>query len=147
MPEQSGRAVAEAFIQALEAKDFDAQMALLADDYVDEMPQSRERIRGKANWRAVAEHYPGGVGTIDEKSRRVAGADDRYVMTPTFSILRIEGSGSVFTYSGTLRYANGEQWHIVAIVEVRDGKIAKTTTYYAEPFDAPAWRAQYVERY
>ena len=68
-------------------------------------------------------------------------------MTPTFSIVRIEGSGNVFTYSGTLRYANGDQWHIVAIVEVRDGKIAKTTTYYAAPFEAPEWRAAYVRRY
>ncbi|HEY2916777.1 MAG TPA: nuclear transport factor 2 family protein [Candidatus Limnocylindrales bacterium] len=147
MPEQSGRAVAEAFIRALEAKDFDAQMALLADDFVDEMPQSREQIRGKANWRAVIDHYPGGVGTIDEKSRQVAGADDRYVMTPSFSILRIEGSGNVFTYSGRLTYANGDDWHIIAIVEVRDGKIAKSTTYYAAPFEAPEWRAAYVRRY
>lgn len=146
MAEASGRAVVEAFIRAIEAKDFDAQAALLADDYVDEMPQSGERTRGRANFRAVIDHYPGGVGTVDAASHRVVGADDHYVMTPTFSILRIEGSGNTFTYAGTIRYANGELWHMVAIVEVRDGRIAKTTTYYAAPFPAPDWRAPYVER-
>lgn len=145
MAEPSGRAVVEAFIRAIEAKDFDGQAALLADDFVDEMPQSGERTRGKANFRAVIDHYPGGVGTV-QGTGHLVGADDRYVMTPTFSILRIEGSGSAFTYAGTVRYANGELWHMVSIVEVRDGKIAKTTTYYAEPFPAPDWRAPYVER-
>jgi hypothetical protein len=29
---------------------------------------------------------------------------------------------------------------------VRDGKIAKVTEYFANPFEAPAWRADFVER-
>ena len=145
MAESSGRAVVEAFIRAIEAKDFDGQASLLAENYVDEMPQSGERTRGKANYRAIIDHYPGGVGTV-EGSGHLVGADDRYVMTPTFSILRIEGSGDTFTYAGTIRYANGDLWHIVSIVEVHDGRIAKTTSYYAAPFPAPEWRAPYVER-
>jgi ketosteroid isomerase-like protein len=147
MAEQSARAVVEAFVRAIETKDFDAQGALVTDDYVDEMPQSGERIRGRDNARAIAENYPGGVGTLDP-AHRLVGADDRWVMTPTFSILRIEGSGNSFTFAGTLQYpASGEVWHFIAIADVRDGKIAKTTTYYAAPFEAPAWRAPYVERY
>ena len=147
MAEPSARAVVEAFIRAIEAKDFDTQGALVTDDFVDEMPQSGERIRGRDNARAIAEQYPGGVGTIDPARSSLAGADDRWVMTPTFSILRIEGSGNSFTYSGTVTYpGNGEVWHIVSIVVVRDGKIARTTTYYAPPFEAPAWRAPFVER-
>jgi ketosteroid isomerase-like protein len=145
MAEASGRATVEAFMKAIEAKDFDGQMALLADDYVDEMPQSGERVRGRDNWRAIIDHYPGGVGTVDAE-HRIVGADDRFVMTPSFSILRIEGSGDTFTYAGTVRYGNGELWHIVAIVEARNGKIAKTTTWYAAPFPAPDWRAPFTER-
>ena len=147
MAEQSARAVVEAFVRAIEVKDFAAQGALVTDDYVDEMPQSGERIRGRDNALAIAENYPGGVGTLDRTNQRVIGADDRWVMTPTFSILRIEGSGNTFTYAGTLRYpGTGEVWHIIAIAVVRDGKIARTTTYYAPKFDAPDWRAPYVER-
>jgi hypothetical protein len=28
----------------------------------------------------------------------------------------------------------------------RDGKILRETRYYGEPFEAPAWRAQWVQR-
>jgi hypothetical protein len=31
-------------------------------------------------------------------------------------------------------------------MEFRDGKVAHETQYFADPFDAPAWRAQWVER-
>ncbi len=135
-------------MRAIVDKDFDAQGDLVTDDFVDEMPQSGERIRGRGNARAIAEGYPGGVGTLDPAAGKLIGADDRWVMTPSFSILRIEGSGDTFTYAGTIRYpATGEVWHLVAIAVVRDGKIARTTTYYAPKFEAPAWRAPYVERY
>jgi hypothetical protein len=148
MAEQGARSVVEAFVRALEAKDFETQGQLVTDDYVDEMPQSGERIRGRSNARAVVENYPGGVGTIDSTRSKLVGAEDRWVMTPSLSVLRIEGSGDTFTYTGVLRYpATGEVWHIIAIVKVRDGKVAKTTTFYAPPFEAPAWRAPFVEQF
>jgi hypothetical protein len=34
---------------------------------------------------------------------------------------------------------------MVTIVELKGGKIAKAVAWYAAPFDAPAWRAQWVE--
>ncbi|HZD68476.1 MAG TPA: hypothetical protein VFA45_06040 [Actinomycetes bacterium] len=34
---------------------------------------------------------------------------------------------------------------MVMIVEFRDRKIWGETRYYAEPFEPPAWRAQWVE--
>ena len=147
MAESSGREIVERWVRAIEAKDFDAQATLIADDFVDEMPQSGERIRGKANWLAISNNYPGGVGTVDSTTSRVVGADDHWVMTPSFSVLRIEGSGNVFTYAGTARYGDGQTWDLIAIIELRDGKIAKSTTWYAAPFEAPAWRARFVERY
>lgn len=147
MTEPSGREVIERFAKAIADKDFDAQAALIADDYVEEMPQSGERILGKANWYRMIRGYPGGVGTVDPDSTRLVGAEDRWVLTPTFAPLRIEGSGDVYTYVGTVRYPNGETWQMVAIIELRAGKIAKTTAWYAAPFDAPEWRRPYVERF
>ena len=147
MAEPGGRDVIERWVRAIEAKDFDAQSALLADDFIDEMPQSGERTRGKANWLAISRNYPGGVGTVDPATGRVVGAEDRWVITPTFSVLRIEGSGNVYTYAATARYGDGQIWDIVAIIELRDGKIAKSTTWYGAPFPAPEWRAPFVERY
>jgi ketosteroid isomerase-like protein len=146
MAEPSSREIVDRFIKALQAKDLDAQLALLADDFVDEMPQSGERTRGKANYRAIFENFPGGVGTTNTSSR-VVGAEDRWVMTPSFNVLRIEGSGNIFTYVGTVTYTDGNTWQVISIAELRDGKVAKTTTWYAAPFEAPEWRAPYVERF
>jgi hypothetical protein len=44
------------------------------------------------------------------------------------------------------RYGDGPVGHGVVIFEFRDGKIWKETRYYAEKFEAPAWRDQWVER-
>ena len=147
MAEPSGREVVERFVRAVTDKDFDAQAALLADDLITEMPQSGERTRGKANYLATSREYPGGVGTVDEDTARLVGAEDRWIMTPTFTALRIEGSGDVYTYIGTVRYGNGETWQLIAVIELRAGKIAKITNWYAAPFGAAEWRAPFVERY
>lgn len=146
MAEPSGRDIVERFVRAMEDKDFDAQETMLADDVISDLPQSGERVRGKANWMAIARNYPGGVGTIQRDRSRLVGSEDQWVLTPTFSVLRIEGSGNIYTYSGSITYSNGETWEMVTIVELRAGKIAKATAWYAAPFEAPEWRAQYVER-
>jgi len=147
MAEPSGRTVVERYARAIQDKDFDALAVLLTDDFIDEMPQSGERTRGRANYLAMARNYPGGVGTLDPRSARLVGAEDRWVVTPMFTQLRVEGSGDVYTYVGSVRYPNGDTWQMIAILELRDGKVAKSTTWYAAPFDAPEWRAQYVERF
>ncbi len=88
MTEPSGRSVVERFARALQNKDFDELEALVTDDFTDEMPQSGERVRGKTNQLAILRNYPGGVGTIDPGSARLVGAEDRWVMTPSFTALR-----------------------------------------------------------
>jgi hypothetical protein len=35
---------------------------------------------------------------------------------------------------------------VVSIMEFRDDKVAHETQYFADPFDAPDWRAQWVKR-
>jgi hypothetical protein len=40
----------------------------------------------------------------------------------------------------------GQEVYYVSIVELKDGKMWRDTRYYAEPFEAPEWRAQWVER-
>jgi hypothetical protein len=32
------------------------------------------------------------------------------------------------------------------LIELVDGRIHRESSYFAEPFDPPAWRAPYVER-
>ncbi len=147
MAEPSGRTVVERYARAVQDKDHEALVALVTDDFVDEMPQSGERIRGRANLLAYIGSYPGGVGTVDPTSTRLVGSEDRWVVTPMFTPLRIEGSGNVYTYVGAATYANGETWQMIQIVELREGRISKTTSWYAPSFEAPEWRAPFVERF
>ena len=45
----------------------------------------------------------------------------------------------------TLNYG-GQVYQGVSIFEFRDSKIVKETDYFAQPFEAPQWRARWVER-
>jgi hypothetical protein len=88
--------------------------------------------------RADRHSAPGTVGVVV--------GDDQWVMTPTMSLLRLNGSGERFTATGEIVYPDGSRWHIVQLIELRGGKIAKLITYFAAPFDPAPYRAGFVER-
>jgi hypothetical protein len=69
------------------------------------------------------------------------------VLAPNFMAIRIEGSGDVYTYVAIARYPNGQTWHVIALAELREDRIAKITMWFAAPLEAPEWRAPYVERF
>ena len=60
-------------------------------------------------------------------------------------IQRILGSGDLWITEYVLSY-NEQPTQTVSIMEFRDGKVAHETQYFADPFEPPAWRAQWVER-
>ena len=62
------------------------------------------------------------------------------------SFRRISGEGDLVVLETELRYADGSVYRGVSIIELRDGRIARETDYFGEPFVAPQWRAQWVER-
>lgn len=142
----SSRDVVEQWAKALIAGDMDTQDRLLHDDLVNDFPQSGERIVGRANRRAMIENYPGTrdrpmSGTV----RQIVGADDQWVMGPSFYITHIAGSSDQYAVAGTVTYPNGDLWHLVELLTLRDGKIVHITAYFGLPFDPPAWRSQWVE--
>jgi ketosteroid isomerase-like protein len=145
MSEPNPRTVFERFLDAAVARDLATLDSVVHPDFEDWYPQSGERIRGLANMQAILEHYPGG-GYEGQGTKRIVGTEDRWVVTPSFSIQRIEGSGD--TYTGVTRghYPDGMDWHIVTIGQVRDGRVWRAETYFAPEFEAPAWRAEWVER-
>jgi hypothetical protein len=124
--------MAAKFEEAAKSGDFSKVGDLIreyaTDDFVEEWPQSGERLTKDASLR-MAEHYPEMSGT-----------------TPKMSYKRMLGGGDVFVVEGTIDYGDGIPVSYVGIGEVRDGKIAKMTEYFANPFEAPAWRADFVER-
>jgi ketosteroid isomerase-like protein len=118
------REVRELFFERLEHLSAEAEYELRHPDYVMEMPQSGERIRGREAMRAFQEAYPN---------------------PPTIQPRRVVGSGDVWVIEARSDYGEGGVFHVVMIVEFRDGRIWRDTRYYAEPFDPPAWRARWVE--
>lgn len=122
MDDQQVRETLAAMVTEL---DPDAEYERRHDDFVAEMPQSGERIRGRDHMRALQRAFP----------------PDRM---PTFTVRRITGGGDVWTVEAVGDYG-GEIFLVVVIVEFRDGKILRETRYYPQPFEAPEWRAQWVE--
>ena len=145
----ANRRVVERWVEALEADDLAAQRELLHPEFVGRYPQSGEIIRGPDNRIAIEENYPdrervGSHVHVDA----ISGSDDAFVTAPTafaWSVVHLSGSDDEFTITGTVPYPDGVVWHAVALIVVRDGRIWRETSWYAEPFDAPDWRAQWVE--
>jgi hypothetical protein len=118
--------------EVLKAGDFRAMTPLIqeygTDDFVEEWPQSGERLSKAAAIR-MAEDYPAMAGTM-----------------PVFTYKRMLGGGDVFVVEGTIDYGDGIPVSYVGIGEIRGGKVSRMTEYFANPFEAPAWRAPFVER-
>jgi hypothetical protein len=106
--------------------DPNAEYELRHEDFVADMPQSGEGIRGRDNMRAMQRALP----------------PDR---APTFRVRRVTGGGDVWTVEAIGDYG-GDIYLVVGIFEFREGKIIRETRYYPQPFEPPEWRAQWVER-
>jgi hypothetical protein len=64
---------------------------------------------------------------------------------PVFTLRRVIGRDDLFVVESRGDYG-GRIYHAAGVVELRDGRIWRETRYYVEPFEAPAWRSQWVER-
>jgi 3-hydroxymyristoyl/3-hydroxydecanoyl-(acyl carrier protein) dehydratase len=126
MDERDAGQVAEKLWKALQAGDWETAGNYLHDDFLQEWPQSGERIIGRDNAIAIEQSFPGGLPTMRFR-RTLAGGD--------LAVLEVE-----------LTYADGSRYLGVSVIELRDGKVVKETDYFAQPFQAPQWRAQWVER-
>ena len=124
MGEQENRQVVERLWQDVTQGNLDVMDEVLHEEYVQEWPQSGERIVGKENSKAINENYPG---------------------APSMTPKRVVAGGDLVVSEVTLDYGQGPV-HAVSIFELRDGKIVKETDYFADPFEAPEWRAQWVQR-
>ncbi|MGA6922208.1 MAG: hypothetical protein WBY22_04725 [Nitrososphaeraceae archaeon] len=63
----------------------------------------------------------------------------------SFKIVRTRGEGNLWISEIIITY-DGRRVNVVTIMEFRDGKVAHETHYYADPFEPPEWRSQWVER-
>ena len=144
MAPPSNEEVVRRYSEALAAQDGTVLGSLRHLDWTAVWPQSGERVRGHANDRAIAENWPGGRPIANPTT--VVGAEDRWVMTPSFTVQRVVGTGDFWWVAGTVAYADGSTWFFAALLELRDSKVLRETLYFAPPSEAPSWRAQWVER-
>jgi ketosteroid isomerase-like protein len=126
MDEQDAGRLAQELWEAIGAEDWAAVAGYVREDFVQEWPQSGERIVGRDNAMAINRNYPGGL--------------------PTMRFRRTVAAGPLAVLEVELTYADGSRYFGVSVIELRDGKIAKETDYFAQPFPAPQWRAQWVEK-
>jgi hypothetical protein len=92
------------------------------DVVVLEFPQGGERLVGLANVRAMREAYPS---------------------APTMAIRRIRGSGALWVAETVITY-DGRSMHAVNVMEFPNGKVARGTIHFGEPWEPPEWRGRWV---
>jgi ketosteroid isomerase-like protein len=118
------RAALDQHWAASDANDFETEHAIYHEDAVLEYPQSGERIRGRSNIQITRAKQP------SEKR---------------FAVRRIIGAGDLWITEYLLSY-DGRPSFTVSIMEFNGNKVARETQYFADPFEAATWRAQWVER-
>ena len=143
MADKGNREVVEEFFQAINAGDWQRMERWLDAEYVWEMPQSGERVRGVMNNREMNEHYP---GRPKVETRRITGSEDRWVTSPSFTVLKITGTGDDYVTESLARYPDGTAWHAVDFFRFRAGKVLLHTSYFAPTLEPAEWRSRWVER-
>lgn len=118
------RATLDRHWAASDANDLAAEHDIYREDAVLEYPQSGERIRGRRN----------------VLSSRAAQPNRK-----RFTVRRILGTGNLWVTEYVLTY-DGRPSYTVSIMEFLDGKVARETQYFSDPFEPGPSRAQWAER-
>ena len=108
---------------ASNAGDFAAEHDIYHEDAYLDYPQSRERIRGR--------HSIQTTRTLQPNKK-------------TFTVHRIMGGDDLWITELILAY-DAKPFYTVSIMEFRGLKVAHETQYFADPFETPQWRKQWVQ--
>jgi len=117
--------VVKKFWSLMQSNNFSSVGEVLSDDYVLEWPQSKERIRGRANYVVMNQEYP---------------AHGRW----KFTVNRIIGDESeavsdVFVSDGV------QHARVISFFSIADGKIQKMVEFWPDPFAPEENRRHLVE--
>src|SRR5260370_2467712 len=111
MDSKTARAKLDQWYKALNTADFKVLAAVMTEigdvEIEVEYPQSGEKIRGRENNLAVLENYPGlPAATVKE----MHGAEDKWVLTPSWPPLRLPGTADNYVFEGRLAFPNDKFW-------------------------------------
>ena len=117
------RARLEQHWTASEDGDTDTEHAIYAADAILDYPQSGERFRGRSKIQAQRGGHPA----------------ERH-----FTVLRIRGGGDLWVSEVVITYDRVPSY-AVSVMGFTGDLVTHETQYFADPFQAPAWRAALAE--
>jgi SnoaL-like domain len=116
----------ELFIASLEARDWDTWAGLLDPAVIYEIPQSRERIRGRDRYLRFNQEYPGD-----------------WHLRPKMVVADEQHGALWFEWR-----VDGHRDDAMAFFDFADdGLITRVTDFWPEPYEPPAGREHLVERF
>ncbi|WP_051948297.1 nuclear transport factor 2 family protein [Streptomyces scabiei] len=132
------RRTVERFWAAAEERDWAAFAETLAEDVLYELPQTRERIRGRERYVEFNREYPGDwharIERIVAEPGQVGDTEQPgqpgQVVSWTYVTVGLEEMHAISFFTGD-----------------SDGRIATVTDFWPEPYELPAGREHLVERY
>ncbi|QFQ99164.1 nuclear transport factor 2 family protein [Streptomyces phaeolivaceus] len=132
---ESLRKTVESFWAAAEGRDWAAFAETLAADVVYELPQTRERIRGRERYVEFNREYPGDWHArieriVAEPGQGGESGQPGQVVTWTHVTVGLEEMYAISFFTGD-----------------GDGRIAGVVDFWPEPYEPPAGREHLVERY
>lgn len=113
------------YYQSLNDKDWDGLRLILGEDVLYEVPQTRERVRGKEPYVDFNATFPGNW---------------------TIEIVRMvaDETGA----AGQILFRDGDaEMTGIAFFEFARGKISRITDFWLEPYEPPERKSRFVERY
>ena len=119
------REAAHAYVDRLERRDWAALADLLADDVVYEMPQTRERIRGRDAYLKFNMDYPGDWHL-----------DPHQILA--------DGHGAALRLDVRV---GADRLAACVWLTVTGGRITRIVDYWPEPYEPPPGREHLVERW
>jgi ketosteroid isomerase-like protein len=119
------RSVVLEFWRLMASNDFASVASVLAEDFVLEWPQSKERIRGAERFARMNSEYPAHGRWRFEINRLVCGEGQAVSEVSVTDGVQVARAIPFFT--------------------VADGRINRLVEYWPDPFEAPAHRSHLVE--
>jgi hypothetical protein len=96
VPDRTARELFELWVGAIASNDFDRMRDLLTPDFVEDFPQSGERLRGYEALRRMLEGYPGGLTQVEPEELDLRMVhDERWVITPATPSCRWRERGRI----------------------------------------------------
>lgn len=133
---------------AQDPRDHDALARMRHPDFQAHWPQSGERVPSQEADEEIHRHYE---GYPQIEGQGFKGEADRW-RSPATSMLgarpvHLTGGGDTWVGQSRLTYGNGSVWHAVSVLEMLNGLVHRSTSWYAPARERPAWRDALSEPY